>query len=39
MIVQQLTDAGLKVEWDGTFDKRMSIPKFNWQRRAVPQAK
>lgn len=39
MIVQQLTDAGLTVEWDGTFDNRMSIPKFNWQRRAVPEAK
>ena len=39
LIVQQLTDAGLIVDWDGTFDNRMSIPKFNWQRRAVPQAK
>ena len=39
LIVQQLTDAGLIVDWDGTFAKRMSIPKFNWQRRAVPKAK
>lgn len=36
LVVQALTDAGLTVEWDGTFDKRMSIPKFNWQRRASP---
>ena len=39
MIVQHLTDAGLEVEWDGTFDKRMNIPVFNWQRRAAPKAK
>lgn len=38
-IVKHLTDAGLKVEWEGTFDKRMSIPIFSWQRRAAPEAK
>ena len=39
LIAEQLTDAGLIVEWDGTFDKRMSVPKFHWQRRAAPEAK
>jgi len=39
LILQQLTDAGLAVDWDGTFDKRMSIPNFNWQRRTDPEVK
>ena len=39
MIVRQLTDAGLQVEWDGTFAKRMSVIGFNWQRRTAPKTK
>ena len=39
MIANQLTDAGLQVEWDGTFDKRMRVSKFNWQRRTAPKAR
>lgn len=29
----ELERAGLHVDWDGTFAKRMSVPKFLWQRR------
>ncbi len=36
MIAQQLTNAGFDVEWDGTFNERIRIPKFNWQRRGIP---
>jgi hypothetical protein len=39
LIVEQLTAAGLAVDWDGTFDNRISVPKFNWQRRGVPRAR
>jgi hypothetical protein len=39
IVVRRLTNAGFKVEWDGAFGKRLSIPLFNWQRRNVPSAK
>jgi hypothetical protein len=35
LIEQCLTVVGFKVYWDGTIEQRISIPKFNWQRRAV----
>ena len=33
IIREELERAGLHVDWDGTFEKRMSVPKFVWQRR------
>jgi hypothetical protein len=33
IIVQELAQAGLRAEWDGTFDQRISIPVFDWKRR------
>jgi hypothetical protein len=34
VIVQELSDVGLVTEWPGTFNQRILIPHFNWQRRA-----
>ncbi len=28
-----LKQAGLSVDWNGTFEQRLSIPKLNWQKR------
>lgn len=28
-----LEQAGLSVDWDGTFEKRLSVPKLDWQKR------
>jgi hypothetical protein len=36
LIFQQLTDAGLTVEWDGKFSSRIRISDFAWQRRTAP---
>lgn len=33
IVCEELERAGLKVDWDGTFAKRMSLPKFVWQKR------
>lgn len=33
MITAALSTEGLKVDWDGTFAKRIFIPQFVWQRR------
>jgi hypothetical protein len=33
MICEELERAGLHVEWDGTFGKRIRVPKFLWQKR------
>jgi hypothetical protein len=33
IIREELERTGLKVDWDGTFAKRMSVPNFVWQRR------
>ena len=33
IIREELERAGLAVDWDGTFEKRLSIPKLNWQKR------
>lgn len=32
-IVEELDRAGLRAEWDGTFDKRISIPTLDWKHR------
>lgn len=32
-IVQTLQKHGLKTQWDGTFDQRIQIVDFTWQRR------
>ncbi|PQO46639.1 DUF6891 domain-containing protein [Blastopirellula marina] len=36
LIVEQLTAAGLTPAWEGSFKNRISIPEFDWKRRAVP---
>jgi hypothetical protein len=33
IVREELERAGLGVEWDGTFAKRIYVPKFVWQRR------
>jgi hypothetical protein len=33
MVREELERVGLTVEWDGTFDKRIQLPEFVWQRR------
>lgn len=33
IVREELEKAGLKVDWDGTFDKRLSVPELVWQRR------
>ncbi len=33
IIRDELERAGLAVEWDGTFQQRIYLPKFVWQRR------
>jgi hypothetical protein len=32
VVREELERAGLKVKWDGTFNTRMCIPQFVWQR-------
>ena len=29
----ELENAGLSVDWNGTFEKRLSVPNLNWQKR------
>ncbi|MDV3351843.1 hypothetical protein D0962_08975 [Leptolyngbyaceae cyanobacterium CCMR0082] len=33
VIREELERVGLKVDWDGTFAKRLGVPKLEWQRR------
>jgi Domain of unknown function (DUF6891) len=33
VVRDELERAGLKVEWDGTFNTRMYVPQFVWQKR------
>jgi len=33
IVSEALEQAGLTVDWDGPFEKRLSVPKLNWQRR------
>ncbi|WP_339734565.1 hypothetical protein [uncultured Gimesia sp.] len=33
MVREELQKAGLKVEWDGTFNERLKVQNFVWQRR------
>ena len=33
IVREELENAGLSVDWDGTFEKRLSVPKLNWQKR------
>lgn len=33
MVREELQKAGLKVEWDGTFNERLKVRDFVWQRR------
>jgi hypothetical protein len=33
IVREELERAGLQVQWDGTFGKRIHVPKFLWQRR------
>ena len=33
IVREELENAGLSVDWNGTFEKRLSIPKLNWQKR------
>lgn len=33
IVREELEHAGLRVEWDGTFNKRLSVPELVWQRR------
>jgi hypothetical protein len=32
-VANELKEVGLDVSWDGTFDTRILIPHFEWQRR------
>lgn len=33
---EELESAGFALEWDGTSDQRINIPKFDWKRRYKP---
>ena len=33
IVREELEKAGLSVDWDGTFETRLSVPKINWQKR------
>jgi hypothetical protein len=33
IVREELERVGFTVDWDGTFAKRLSVPKFVWQRR------
>jgi hypothetical protein len=33
IIAWKLNQAGFQVVWDGTFERRIYLPNFNWQRR------
>lgn len=34
IVVSELAAQGFEVEWPGTFDKRIFVPRFDWKRRA-----
>ena len=33
IVRDELVNAGLLVDWDGTFEKRLSVPNLKWQKR------
>ena len=33
IIVEELRRAGFDVAWDGTFDLRIFVPRFDWKKR------
>lgn len=33
LIASALTEAGLPVKWDGSFESRLFIPQFDWKKR------
>jgi len=33
IIVEELRRAGFDVAWDGTFDQRIFVPRFDWKQR------
>jgi hypothetical protein len=33
IVRESLENSGLLVEWDGTFENRLRVPKLNWQKR------
>jgi len=33
IVKEELERTGLIVDWDGTFESRLNIPKLNWQKR------
>ncbi|MEM8671383.1 MAG: hypothetical protein AAGG48_27935 [Planctomycetota bacterium] len=33
IVREELKNAGLSVEWDGTFEQRLGVPKVKWQKR------
>jgi hypothetical protein len=33
IIRKELEISGLRVDWDGTLNKRLNVPEFRWQRR------
>lgn len=33
IVREELENSGLSVDWDGTFEKRLSVPKLSWQKR------
>jgi hypothetical protein len=33
IIVEEVRNAGLRVEWDGSFEQRMRLPGFDWKKR------
>ena len=33
---EELERDGFTLEWDGTSDQRINIPKFDWKRRYKP---
>ncbi|HKS57791.1 MAG TPA: hypothetical protein VJS12_21010 [Steroidobacteraceae bacterium] len=35
-IVEELKRAGFEVDWNGTFAKRICVPKLDWKRRVRP---
>jgi hypothetical protein len=36
IVISVLQSAGFEVEWDGTPNKRIDIPNFDWKRRGHP---
>lgn len=34
IIREELERAGLRVDWHGTFESRLSVPKIKWRKRS-----